>query len=762
MSAVRLVHSIRAVFPLRLVCPVAILPALMLLGSPALAQDKWAVPGSEMRFKAEIASPPSGPDAGVIAMLPNGGALPGPFPNAVVIDSGGKEIASECLWNNPQEGYTIIFAAGAGPFWIYLEGGPNPENAWTDNSALHPSLLLYTRVGHATMDDARNLAGENPPGPGVRMGQVPMIADAQNRYGPSDNFVSYYTGWLNAREAGNYFIGTISEDGSTILIDGKTAADWPGIHSYKDGLTGNKGGTITLTKGEHRVQYFKFTSEGWPMAQMIWRTPEMKKSDLPKTPKGDDFVQSGTVVITGAESRSGAPPALFNRRAVSYMDFGNQFVDLFDLSVPLSSQYQGATFEWRFSDGFTAHGSRVLWPVIRGTTLTVTLTVTTSRGASSSTRQIYPDTLPPGAKVDDLSARQDYAQALLNRLQGAPEGVSPAASWPAAFWEILPQVVQGGEAKDLLAFLFQHCSQDLGNLSAEDRKRLGDIYYDELKSDKGTAFGILRNIVAAQTDPGAQFHWELKAIDYDLFESGDIAGASQIANALHVDPFHGGKNDAELKLIAQGDVARMAGNIDAATQYYTAAQAANQKSTRSAFAGFAGFSDPMAPSQAATPSKDGIVIGAATTEDADWRKRAVLQGSYYTEVKNLIDQDELDDAREKLDAWAIEFPLSKLGGDYALAEAEYAMKFNDYDRAQRILKSYRSRVDLSPQLAEAMQAEWECDAELQRPADIKELATDIKKRFPDLPLAKEAEKALAGQMPEPLVGRGRTPGDNPQ
>jgi TolA-binding protein len=733
--------------------------ASLLLVLPASAQEKWTVPGAQMRFKVEVDSRPNTPDAGIIVTFPNGGALPGPFPNAVVIDSAGQQVRSECLWNNPKEGCAFVFPSPAadGPLRIYIEGSSSPSNPWTADSALHPSLLLYTRVGNASLSEARNLANEQPPGEGVRMGQVPMIADAQNRFGPSEDFISYYTGWLDCPEAGEYFFGTISQDGSTVLIDGKTAANWPGMHSFKEGLTGTKGGTITLTQGQHRVEYFQFTSEGSPRSQLIWRTPSMKKSDLPKTPK--DFARSGSARIVGAESRQGAPPALFNRRAVSYMDFANQFVDLYELSVPLSDQYNGATFDWTFSDGFHAQGSHLLWPVVRGVPLSVTLTVTGRGGTSSSTRLLYLDMLPPGAKVDDLSARRDYAQALLNRLEGAPAGSSPAASWPPAFWQMLPQVVQGGEAKDLLAFLFQHCGADLGNLNPDDQKRLGDIYYEELKEDKAGAPAILNGIIKGERDPAAQFHWQLKALDFELFEVGDIATARQIAAALRVDPFHGGKDDAELKLIAMGDVERMAGNIPLATQYYTAAQTMYEKAARTPFAGFAGFSDPMgAPTPAPNPQANGgIVIGAADTQDADWRKRAVLQNSYYTEVKNLIDQDELGDARDKLDAWAIEFPLSKLGGDHAMAEAEYALKFDDFERAQRILKSYRLRVDLSPQLAEAMQMEWDCDAELQRPADIKELAADIKKRFPDLPLAKAADKALNGQMPAPLVGRTRPP-----
>ena len=725
----------------------------ILLVPPAQAQEKWAVPAATMRFKADVDMPPDSPEAGIIVTIPNGGALPGPFPNAIVFDSAGQPLRSECLWNNPEEGMAIILPvpAASGPVTIYLQGASNPANPWSPDSALHPGLLLYTRVGHSTLDDAKNMAGENPPGQGIRMGQVPMIADAENRFGPSDNFASYYTGWINVPEAGPVFIGTISQDGSTVMIDGRVAADWPGMHTPREGLTGKKGTTISLTKGPHRVQYFQFTAEGGPLCQMIWHLPSMKQA-IPDSPRNRDFIQSGTARITSAESRAGAPPAFFDRNATSYLSFANQFVDLFELTVPLADSDKGATLDWLFSDGFRARGPRVLWPVVRGTSLAVTLTASGPGGQSSSTRRIYPDTLPEGAKVDNYSTRRDYAEALLNRLAGAPAGTDPTDSWPRAFWEILPQVVEGGEAKDLLAFLFQHCTAGLKNLGADDLRRISDVYYDELKLDKANTLPILNKIIATDTDPGDKFHWELKEIDFELFEVGDIAAARQVAAVLNPDPFRGGINDAEFKLIAQGDIERAAGNIDTAKQYYTAAQAMNQKAHSSTGGGFTGFSDPT---RQAVPSKDGIVITAADSQDADWRKRAVVQNSFYTEVKNLLDQDALEDARDKLDAWAIAFPLDKLGGDYTLAEAEYALKLDNQERAQRVLKAYRNRVDLSPQLAEAMELEWGCDAELQNPADIKELAADIKKRFPDLPLAREADKALQGQMPKSLLGHER-------
>ncbi len=729
----------------------------------AAAQDQWAVPGADMRLKVQVGSDASSPDAGIILTCPNGGALPGPFPNATVVDSAGHPIHSECLWNNPDYGFAIIFTPpeNTGPLWVYLQGGPSPANAWTEDSAFHPSLLLYTRVGHSTIDDARNIAGENPPSQGVRMGQVPIIADSHNRFGSSEDYASYYTGWLVAPESGAYFIGTISSDGATVVIDGKTATDWPGIHSFMDGATGNKGNVVNLAKGPHRIQYFQYFSEegGFnPMAEVIWRTPSTGKGDLPATPRMEDYTHSGSATVTGAESRNGPPPALFDMKAVSYMGMSNnQFVDLFDLTVPMADQYKDYSLDWQFSDGSQAHGGEVLWPVIRGSQLTVTLTISSKNGSSSAHRVIYPDTLPEGASDDDAGSRRDYAQALLNKLEGAPAGASPVASWPPAFWELLPQVVQAGEAKGLLTFLYEHCSDSLGNLGGDDQKYLGDIYYDELKQDKATAPAMLNKIIGVQTDPSAQFRWELKAIDFELYEAGNIDAARQIADGLKVDPFRGARNDAEEKLIALGDVERMAGNVDAATKYYTQAQELNDKATASNNTTFAGFNDATA---ARVPAQsNGIVIGAANTQDADWRKRAVLQNSYYTDVKNLLDQGDLDDARDKLEQWAIAFPLAKLDGDYALAEAQYALKYENYDRAQRILKAYRHRVDLSGQLAEAMELEWSCDTELQRPDDIKELAADIKKRFPDLPLAKDADKALHGEMPHGLIGR--RPADMP-
>ena len=146
-------------------------------------------------------------------------------------------------------------------------------------------------------------------------------------------------------------------------------------------------------------------------------------------------------------------------------------------------------------------------------------------------------------------------------------------------------------------------------MPAPDRDRLAAIYYDELKADKTNGAKILDQIVAAQSDPAAQFQWKLKALDFQLFELGNIDAARQIAATLPLN---------ESSLIALGDIERMAGNTDLATQYYAKAQGLLPGAVHAGPTPFTGFAHPTA-----TPVREGaIVITTATTQDADWRRRA--------------------------------------------------------------------------------------------------------------------------------------------
>ena len=710
----------------------------------------WAVKTADLRFQMIVENKPNDPSAGVIAILPNGGTLPQPFPEAVVQDSTGKELKNETIWHNSREGFAIVFEApkSEGPVWIYVRSASAIKNAWTEKSAFHPGLLLFTQSGRASLPEARAIASEVPAGKGARMGQVPMIADRANRFGSSDSFVSYYTGWLNVKKEGSYRLATISSDGSTALMDGQTVADWPGRHPIKGGEGGQKGRTLQISKGFHRIQYFHFCAEGKPQAQFVWKPPGMDPKEIGLTPMSDDWVQSGSVKMVNAESRNGVPLALFEKTAISYVGFNSQWIDLYELATPFAEQYKDAAYSWKFTGGLEAKGPRLFWLVPRSTEMTqATLTVTTTRGSSKFTRLLYPDVLPPGAKVSDADDRKTWQEGLLNLLK-ADRSKRPAQDWSPGIWGLVPEMIEPREAKEVLAELFTRSAEDMAKMPAYAREKLENIYYEQIFADKQGTPAFLRDMVAREKDPVQRFNWQFKQVDFALYELGDVKAARMAASQISVNLLQVTPEAAALRIVQLGDIERLDGNMEKAQQIYSEAQAQYRKSSAPDGPKMGTLMErPGAAPKAKEAPKAGFVIGAASGTNVDWRKRTVQETAYFTEVKNQLAQDYVAEARATLDKWQVEFPLGKLAGDFPVAEATYYAVLHNYERAVRILKAYRKQVDISKDLPSAMQLEWDCLSILKKIEPLKELAADIKKRFPDHDLAKNADDVLAGNLP---------------
>jgi recombinational DNA repair ATPase RecF len=67
------------------------------------------------------------------------------------------------------------------------------------------------------------MAGGFPPGRDATLGTVPLIGQQQNPFGPDTDYSAWYTGSLQIPAAGRYYFATISDEGSTVRIDGKPA-----------------------------------------------------------------------------------------------------------------------------------------------------------------------------------------------------------------------------------------------------------------------------------------------------------------------------------------------------------------------------------------------------------------------------------------------------------------------------------------------------------------------------------------------------------
>ena len=710
-------------------------------------EDKWLVASADMRLKMEIEKKPSVPEAGIVVFIQNGGLLPAPAALAVVFDSAGKELKNECIWNNPKEGFGLVFETptAEGPVSIYFKKSSSVR-AWTPKSPLRPSLLLYTETGKHNLNDARTMGSKEPPGSSGRAGLVPMVADRANRFATGDGYMSYYCGWLNVPEDGPIYYGTVSSDGSQAVLDGKVVAEWQGEHTYHETVPGEHGRTSVLGKGTHRFEYFHFTANPNPQTQFIWRLSGTQK-DHADTPRNHDFVQSGSGKIVSAETRFGAPLAMFESPAIRYAGYDGALIDLFELTVPFSKSDSDVDATWDLGNKYGTKGTSVLWPVMRGDFPTVRLTLKNRLGTTSSSKTIYASAVP---KFTDVTAPEDRAlwqEALLNRLKASPRRNRPAEDWPKCFWTMLPEIIEPSEARDLLGELFERSFDDMQKLPPEAREKLEDIYLQDIAPDHEKAAAFLSKTISNQKDPGRRIHWQILQIDFTLFELGDLNAARKLSEQFRGAPNAMSPTDAALRTVQRGDIERLSDHLDLATQFYAAAQQEYRKATAAPTPPLGSSMDRPSPTpkpQAATPAAPGMALGAAKGTQTDWRVRTVRQNAFFSQVASLLDQGYIAEAKVALDTWLVEFPFSKLNGDYSLAEARYYSLLGNNARAVRILKAYRKQTEISNELPPAMEMELRCLVSLDRQDDIKELCNDITKRFPDLPLAKLAADALAG------------------
>ncbi|HEX5270263.1 MAG TPA: PA14 domain-containing protein, partial [Gemmataceae bacterium] len=118
-----------------------------------------------------------------------------------------------------------------------------------------------------------------------------------------------FDGAFKAEREGNYRFQLTSDDGSRLLIDGKTVVNNDGIHA-----TATASGEVTLTKGVHTVTVLYFQAGGeivldvqvegpglgqQPLAPLVAAKPELleAKPAPPKKPAGDDDLEISPALV---------------------------------------------------------------------------------------------------------------------------------------------------------------------------------------------------------------------------------------------------------------------------------------------------------------------------------------------------------------------------------------------------------------------------------------------------------------------------------
>ena len=335
-------------------------------GAPvvAAARDGWPVPGAWLRIRMEPVKGSPWPAAAGFCLLWMDGKELTDTPRVFTAD--GKEVGVTVLWKTYEgEPVKILFdcSGGGSSFFVYPPGTPDASGGTPPASpgptAWEPraGLVLETRQrGQGGVNnwqefqklwDSSSLTFSRSP--------VAQIHHGVHLHGPTRDFLSSYSGYLNIDQAGDYTFATVSADASFLQVDGQMVAEWPGWHGVHEGRRGEHNGTIKLAAGAHRLEYWNAQRGGDFIVSAAWKKPGQTQFEIIPP---SAFVPLAEFETTAVQPAAGRPAeARFKWEAISHVVVDDLTLILAKFSV--IGPATNASCRWSFDDGGAAEGPEV-------------------------------------------------------------------------------------------------------------------------------------------------------------------------------------------------------------------------------------------------------------------------------------------------------------------------------------------------------------------------------------------------------------------
>jgi hypothetical protein len=713
---------------------------------------EWQVPEATFRYKVALERKPTHPSAGYFVHLPDGGILHGTTPATVVMTEDGKTLPSYLLWHNPESGFSIVFADPGDqskPVYVYLQP-TRLAQSWRPDTGLTPSAILCSNPGHDSLSAAQALAKFGPVEPTVHSMNAAGIPKAPLSIGgdltghPRPG-VFYLLAYLNAPVAGSYWIAPFIRNGQCqITVDGNQL--YPKEHSKVWGGTGQ---SVDLTAGLHRFEIFQTGPGSGPFAStmgdgglmfLAWRPPKetLKKVEA-RVVSDTEIVRSGFCSLSAIEAKDGGPVAAGKANSgLVYWFEQEEPLLIYDLTALTTGQPTDATYTWTFPEGATLQGPKVQWifPGFRETSVKLTVT----SGKASSTCVIPFFGFGFGKTNLQLPAhREAFRNALTKMLEAFPKNRDPVMNWSDAWLNNTLRTVEAGEGYPLLQRLFSdHFEAIRRKLSPAQLATIEDLFLDEVVHENSReALTWLQKFQPTLEGSPRQFELKLREGELQMYYLGDHKQAEAIFSQLSAFSNEYGER-AKIRL---GDLALISGDLNKATALYADVQ--NRARARRNAVGVSGKS--VADQFAQGAQKTATPAPSATASAViDLKGGALQEVSLSENVRSLIEEDYLLEARQALGTWELEFPLSKISSDYILRESALYMKMGDWKRAQPMLEAYCREIDASSYLPEAASMLITCVTNAKEsPDSIREIIEKVKGRLKYHPVAAQLERFLS-------------------
>lgn len=728
--------------------------ALLLGLSPTrlTAAPNWHVADSPLRYRLELQRKPSHVSAGYFASLPDGGLLRGMKASTTVVTEDGTVLPSYLLWQNSENGFSLVFAKPEGEArtaFVYIQT-TTAAKVWNPGTGLTPSALLCTYTGQENLALSQGLAGFGRVEGGVHWRQTPGYPSAGlsvggDVTGRSRPAVFYQLAYLEAPVAGDYWFAPFIHVGQgEVRIDGQKLE-----LKEKSKRWGGTGASVRLSKGLHRVDVFQSAPGSGSygdlrngLMYLTWQKPNesLKNSDALAI-KVSDVAHSGSCNLMAVESREGFPIAAAKVTPGFVYWFGNEEPLLIYEFGALSGGYPpDAKVTWTFPEGATIEGARVKWLVRGFQEGRVKMTVKAGQSVSSSVVPYFGFSTQQ-TTMENATHRDAFRDTLAEMLAVFPKKPDPVAGWSDAWWNNIFRTIEGGEGENLLRVLFaEHFEAVQKRLNPSQMSVLEDVFLDvTLRDHPEENMRWLKKFYLGSAEVARQNELRFREGELHMFHLNDRAQAEKLFTMLATVQSEVGER-AKIRL---GDLALLAGDLNRATKVYADVQnrARAQRNTASVPTGSLVSKQLLAGGENA-PS----MLNRRAAPDL--KGGALQEVSLSENVRTLISRGFLLEARQTLEAWELEFPLSKISGDFVLREAELQMKMQDWRRARPMLEAYCREIDASSFLPETVSALIQCvQASGADSSGIRELVMKVKDRLKFHPVASRLEKFLSNAAP---------------
>jgi len=351
---------------------------------PAAARDGWWNPAWEYRVWFDVGAG----DVGVVEFL-SGGRTQGDFADLRVVGASGTPVPHRVLSRKPGDDLVRVAFEPAARDRRYAVYFSNPRARSARGAELGKGLLLETFQYRGGLPNSlRAMRGilDRAKGSPFGSGYVPNVFHGHNVFGPSERYVSRYTGTLLCPRSGRYVIATTSDDASFLLIDGKLVVQWPGWHrAVGDARHQAK---LDLTKGSHEFEYLHVQGRDLAAAVAAWQPPGAKKAvPIPATAFGT--VARGR--FSRAERLGGRPALHFDAEVGGECAFEGRTayrVRFRDRTGDVPSSRPARHLEWDFGDGLTGRGGTVEHFYLRDGVFTVKMTARGNKRSASVTNRV--------------------------------------------------------------------------------------------------------------------------------------------------------------------------------------------------------------------------------------------------------------------------------------------------------------------------------------------------------------------------------------